>query len=62
MLPPASYIGPRKAVEEEYICVLFALDVLNKAAALSPENQSFKVVRDTESNFRAAGTALANGK
>ena len=31
-------------------------------AGLSPENHSFEVVRDTESNFRAAGTALANEK
>ena len=62
ILPPASYIGPQKAVEEEYICVLSTLGVFNKASGLSPENQSFKVVRDTESDFRATGTALANGK
>lgn len=62
ILPPASYIGPRKAVEEEYIWVLSTLGVFNKVAGLSPENRSFKVVRDTESNFRVAGTASANGK
>lgn len=44
MLPPASSVGPRKAVEEEYMCVLSPLDVFDKVAGLPPENQSFKVV------------------
>lgn len=62
MLPPTSYIGSQKAVEEEYIPVFSTWDVFNKAAGLSPENQSFKVVRNTEPKLRAAGTALADRK
>lgn len=61
MPPPAAYIGPWKAVEEEFIWVSSTWDVLNEVARLSPENQSFKVVRDMKSDLRQQELPLHMG-
>lgn len=42
MLPPASYVGSWKTVEEEYIRILSTLDVFNKVAGRLQNNRALR--------------------